>query len=282
MSETPLPDLPDFCWPVDTTCIPNWDAWEVEPDPEADPPVVGVPYYSDEDKARAISLAGQTMRLLTGFRIGGCPITVRPCKAGCSDPTWRTYPPGGGGVWQPVNMGGSWLNIACGCGSGGCACTTVQEVRLYGPASGIELVKIDGATLDPSAYRLDPGGRLVRTDGDVWPACQNMNEADTEAGTFSVTYSPGAAVDGLGAWAAGLLAAEYVEVCSTGKCKLPASVSQIVRNGVTMTLTPGAFPGGKTGLRAVDSYLESVNPNGLKAAPMAWSPDIARPRTIGG
>lgn len=273
MSETPLPDLPDACWAVDTTCIPNWDAVDPE-DPE-------LPYYSDADKARAISLAGQTMRLLTGYRIGGCPITVRPCKAGCSDPTWRTYPPGGGGVWQPVNMGGSWLNVACGCGGSGCSCTTVQEVRLYGQASAVTLVKIDGMTLDLTAYRLDPGGRLVRTDGQAWPACQDMNAPDTEPGTFSVTYSPGGVVDGLGAWAAGILAAEYVEVCATGKCNLPDTVSQIVRNGVTMTLTPGAFPDGKTGLRAVDSYLESVNPNGLKAAPMVWSPDIARPRTVG-
>lgn len=285
MSETPLPDLPDFCWPVDTSCVPNWDAWEVEPDPEADPPVEGVPFYTDAAKARAISLAGQSMRLLTGFRVGGCPIKVRPCRPGCSNPTWRTYPvPGGYGSgstpWQPVNLGGRWLNIGCGCGGGGCACSMIQEVILYGPASLITEVKIDGVVLDESAYRLDPGGRLVRTDGDGWPLCQNMNAADTEDGTWSVEYIPGAPVDGLGAWVAGILAGEYVEVCTTGKCRLPATVTQIVRQGVTMTIAPGAFPDGKTGIREVDSYIEAVNPNGLRAAPVVWSPDLARPRSM--
>lgn len=281
MSETPpedLPPLPDFCWPVDLSCVPDWNAWDVEPDPEADPPEAGVPLYSDADKARAVSLAGQTLRMLTAFRVGGCPITVRFASKRCSEQTWRTYVVGGAGSvpWTPVNIGGSWLNI--GCGHTSCGCTGLREVRLYGTASSVSEVKVDGVVLDASAYRLDPGGRLVRLDGEDWPLCQDLAAPDTEPGTWSVTYSPGAAVDGLGAYAAGVLAGEFVRACVGGDCRLPTNVTQITRSGVTMTLGLGAFPDGKTGIREVDLYVERWNPNGHKAPPLVWSPDLARPR----
>lgn len=276
------PELPEFCWPVDTSCVPDWDTWQVEPDPDADPPVEGVPTYTPEAKARAIALAGQSMRLLTGFRIGGCPITVRPCTAGCAERTNRPVAAGFGGStpWFPVSLGGRWLNIGCGHG-GGCGCSRIHEVRLYGPAGEVTEVKVDGVVLDPTAYRLDTGARLVRVDGQGWPLCQDMAAPDSEPGTWSVTYTPGLPVDGLGAWAAGLLAGELVKACDGGDCDLPPNVTQIVRNGVSLTLGVGAFPGNKTGIRAVDSWLEAVNPNGLVAPSYAWSPDIARPRTVG-
>lgn len=281
MSEM-VPDLPDFCWPVDTSCVPDWDAWEVPPDPEADPPVVGVPLYTAEQKARAVALAGQSLRLLTGFRVGGCPITVRPCGPGCSEQNWRTYPVGGPGStpWFPVNLGGTWLNVSCGC-AGGCDCTSLREVRLYGPASGVVEVKVDGSVLDPSDYRLDGGGVLVRTDGGTWPLCQNLSAPDTEPGTWSVTYTPGAPVDGLGAYAAGLLAGQYVRACTGGQCDLPSSVTRIVRQGVELTLGVGAFPEGKTGIREVDAWLEAVNPHALKAPSSVMSPDRRPPRVQG-
>lgn len=280
MSEM-VPDLPDYCWSADTTCVPDWDAWLIPPDPEADPPVEGVPLYSDEQKARAIALAGQSLRALTGYRIGGCPIVVRPCSGNCSEATWRTYPVEGGGgstPWFPVNLGGTWLNIGCGCGRD-CGCDGVRQIRLQGPVGVVETVKIDGATLDPSKYRLDPGGILVRTDGQGWPLCQNLSAADTEDGTWSVAYTPGAPVDGLGADACGLLAGEFVKACAGGDCSLPTNVVTVVRQGVTLGV--GAFPEGKTGIRMVDAWLENVNPHGLRSPSIAWSPDLARNRVQG-
>lgn len=278
MSEM-LPELPDFCWPVDTSCVADWDAWEVDPDPEAGEP--GVPRYTAEAKARAISLAGQTLRMLTGYRVGGCPVTVRPCSRGCREQTWRTYPAGGPGStpWFPVSLGGTWLNVSCGHGAP-CGCTGLREVRLDGPASVVLEVKVDGAVLDPTAYRLDRGGRLVRLDGGTWPLCQDLSLADDAAGTWSVTYLPGAQVDGLGAYVAGVLAGEYVRACTDGECRLPTGVQTIARQGVTMTLGVGAFPEGKTGIREVDAWIERWNPHGLRAPSQVYSPDLRRHRKM--
>jgi hypothetical protein len=287
MTIGPMPDLPDFCWPVDVSCVPDWDTWAVEPDPDADPPVVGVPLYSDADKDRAIALAGQTLRFLTGYRVGGCPTLVRPCRKTCGSRTWRTYDAawsGGSGAqvpWWPVDMGGTWLNIGCGCGGGGCSCTHVSEVRLYGPVGAVVEVKVDGEVLTPQIdYRVDPGGRLVRL-GAEWPLCQDLNLADTEEGTWSVSYTAGAPVDGLGAWVAGILAGEYVRACSGGECRLPTGVTQIIRDGVNMTIGAGVFPGNLTGIREVDAWVARWNPTGLRSPAVVWSPDRRGPRSMG-
>lgn len=273
----------DECWPVETSCVPDWDEQVPDTSEGADEDDT-VPKYSDDAKARAVALAGQTMRLLTAFRVGGCPVTVRPCRAGCSERTWRTYPVAGfsgSTPWFPVNLGGSWLNIGCG-HAGGCSCSLTHEVRLHGSPSVVTQVKIDGDVLPETSYRLDPGGRLVRLDGTGWPLCQNLDAPDTEEGTWSVSYVPGAPVDRTGAIAAGLLAGEYVKACTGGDCELPKTVTQIVRNGVQMTMAPGAFPNGKTGIQYVDAYLERWNPDGDRGPRSdVWSPDIARPRAVG-
>lgn len=270
----PLPAMPDHCWPVDLSCVKDWDEWEVEPDPEAVPPVVGVPLYSEHDKARAIALAGQTLRMLTGYRVGGCPITVRPCRTPPSNPTWRTYPVGG------VQSLGQWLAMSCGCTRTACGCTGSNEVQL-GTVGRVVMVMVDGMVLDPSAYLLVGRGTLVRTDGLPWPLTQDALLPDTEPGTWSVTYVPGAEVDGLGAAMAGVLAGEYVRACSDGgECRLPSGVKTIVRQGVTMELGVGAFPDGKTGIREVDAWIERWNPHGLVSPSLVMSPDVKRPRRV--
>lgn len=284
MSEQ-IPELPDYCWPVDTAELPGWDEIAVEADPDAEPPVLEVPVYSELTKARAISLAGQTMQLLTGFRVGGCPVTVRPCMRGCETRTWRAYPVrgySGSTPWWPVNLGGQWLNIGCGAHSDGCSCSRTSEVRLASATSEVTEVKVDGAVLDPIHYRLDPGGILVRLDGESWPLCQNLGAPDTEDGTWSITYVPGTPVDGLGAVAAGWLALEYAKALIGQDCALPTTVTQVVRLGVTMTLAPGSFPDGKTGIRIVDDYTARWNPYGHLGSPVAvYNLDLPSHRAVG-
>lgn len=274
---TSPPDLPDECWPADfTTIAAEWNALDED----------SLPVYTVEVKARAVALAGQTLRLLTGYRVGGCPITVRPCRRECNEREWHTYDVTGfpgSTPWWPVGLGGQWLPIGCGC-SGGCSCSRTSEVRLPNTAGQVTQVLIDGTPLDEgTGWRFDPGGRLYRVDGELWPLCQDLNAPDTEPGTWSVTYTPGAPVDGLGALACALLALAYAKALNgADDCGLPSNVVTVTRLGVQMTLAPGSFPEGRTGIRLVDDYITRWNPYGHLGTPMAvFSLDRPMPRPTG-
>lgn len=245
-------DYPTLCWPVDHGCCDNWND------------------YPPEVQNRADALAAQTMRMLTGYSVGGCPVTLRPCSISCASQAagWDWV----GSTFTPhINGLGQWVN-ACGC-SGGCGCVALSTVRLGGYGTVTE-VKVDGAVLPPTSYRVQNGSDLVRLDGGDWPACQDMALDDTQVGTFSVKIQRGAAVDGLGSYAAGVLACEYAKSCSGQKCRLPANATNVVRQGIAIDLTPGAFPSGLTGIREVDLVIQRYNPHGLKMPSMIWSPDV--------
>ncbi len=260
-----------------TLCVPetDWscaeDAWVEELPPEV--------------KARAEQLAWSTLQALTAYRLAICPITVRPCSQGCADAArnWEVAPItaagySAGGTFSPgLNLNGAWVN-SCGCRPGGCSCTTLSIARLVGPVGGVASVTLDGATLDPSAYRVDNSNQLVRTDGATWPICQDMSLPLTEPNTFGVTYYMGVAPDGLAKFAAGLLAVQFAKACTNGKCSLPPNVVSIARQGVQIEVSAGLFPGGATGIHAVDAFLFSINPNGLKVPTRVSSPDFNRPR----
>lgn len=245
----------DMCWPVN---------WEVCPSDV---------FATLTPEARLISevFAGQTLRMLTGYRVGGCSVTVRPCNRSCIPGSWLTAPDVGAlfaganggyfGMSPYVGAGGAWVN-ACGCAGDGCSCTRVQEVWL--PTSvgvgRIDEVTVDGVVLPASAYRIDNGNRLVRQDGEAWPTCQDMNAPLGQVDTWGVTYLDGNPVDGIGSYIAGLLAAEYAKACAGQDCALPTNVQTVTRQGITMNLDPEMFTGGVTGVRAVDSYIRIWNP----------------------
>lgn len=265
-----IPEYADTCWPVNTAVCPSFDTW---------PPEV---------QAQSISMAGAAMRMLTGFRVGGCPVTIRPCRKGCGGgQTWAEFPVSGPGTWpggwgssitNPTVINGNWWNITCGCGVDNCSCTTVCEVVLPGYAADVTVL-LDGVEVDDTAYRVDDGNRLVRTDGDCWPLCQDMNADVDQLGTFAVTYTPGIAVDGWGAYAAGVLACEFASAIGGDSCRLPPNVTQIVRLGVTITIGQQTFPGGMTGIREVDEYVSYWNPNRLTSPSVVYSPDVKYGRT---
>lgn len=244
-ADTPvLPALPTLCWPVDTSCCSDFDS------------------YSPDIRARAESLAASTMRMLTGYSVGGCPVLLRPCSISCVGASGGWYEQGG--TFRPyIDTLGRWVN-GCGCTYSSCSCSNLSTVYLGGFVSEVTEVKIDGVVLAPSAYRLYGGDRLVRTDGEAWPACQNMAEDDSATGTFSVAARYGAAVDGLGAYAAGILACEFAKACSGGKCRLPSGTTSVTRQGITMEITSDAFPDGLTGIREVDLVIQRYNPHRLK------------------
>lgn len=229
--------------------------------------------------------AAQTLRMLTGYRVGGCATTVRPCKRSCvpgtwlvAPETWGSYAGYSGYGYSPYVRDGQWYN-ACGCQSDNCSCTEVREVYLPGHAGRIDSVQVDGVVLDPTAYRVDNGNQLVRQDGLDWPVCQDMNLPDGQEGTFSVTYLDGNPVDALGAHVAGILAQEFARACVNAACALPDRVQSLTRQGISMQMQPDEteFPGGRTGVRFVDDWIQVWNPTASLPAGV-YSPDAPKAR----
>jgi len=225
---------------------------------------------------RATDLAWSTLRVLSGGRVGNCPVVVRPCLGPpCNACTqwWRQNLEGHGSGWIGVGISnGNWIN--CACGSPECSCERMCEIVMPGPVAGILQVAFDGVALPLDAFRVDNLHRIVRVDGACWPSCQNMNAPLTEPGTLGITYIPGIVPDSSGLWAAGVLACEFSKACSGLKCRLPASVTTISRQGVSMTMSQQLWEGGKTGIREVDAYLMAINPHAHLIPPMVWSPDV--------
>lgn len=259
----------DGCeWPLDPACF---DAdWE-----ELD----------STTKARAATLASQTLYRLSGYRVGGCPVTVRPCTGGCIDAFIPFYGPGYG-LRPGIDTVGNWVN-GCGC-QHGCSCTAMCEVVLPAPVGEVYEVRLDGAVVDPTTYRLD-GNRLVWVstddspdDGAVcpWPACQAMNKPDTAVGTFSVTYLNSYPPDQLAAYTCAVLAMEFAQACAGNSCRLPPGAVAVVRQGISFALPTGAFPTGTTGIREVDAWIALWNPGTIRQAPTVWSPDIRPTRVV--
>lgn len=252
-------------------CYPSTTDWSCAGDiGEMDPNV----------KERSEALAWFTLASLSGYNIATCPTMVRPCRYRCSPGAYYVAPASSTGSFSPRIENGQWLNAPCGCGMRDCSCTTVRQIRLPGVVGGIDNVKIDGAALDPSAYRVDNGNMLVRQDGDQWPLCQDMNLPAGETNTFTVSFFPGVGPNGLTNYAAGVLAFEYSKACSgDSACRLPAGVTAISRQGVSYEIKTGMFEGGQTGIPEVDAIIRIFNPNALKGPSLVMSPDTMDART---
>lgn len=256
-------------WPVDPGCLGS--LWE-----DLDPDV----------QERSLALASSTLRRLTAYRVGGCPVTVRPCSPAGFCASFVPFTGSFGMDWmQPgINGQGFWVN-SCGC-SGGCGCSVTAGVDLPGPVGRVDEVKVDGVILDEGDYEVR-WNRLfwIGTGPSPFPATQDLNLPDSLPGTFSITYLNAYPVDMLGAQAAAYLAVEFANACSpTKKCKLPRNVTEVVRNGVSFTIEAGLFPQGRTGLNLVDAFIELWNPDGRTQQTRVWTPQSRYARTtfIGG
>jgi hypothetical protein len=235
----------------------------------------------------AVSMATETLWALTGMRFGTCEITLRPCARECDNgafyddfgPPWQagwSYP-------QPALIGGLWFNLTCGSCHGGCSCNTVSEVLLPAPVNTIVEVLIDGTPMASGAYRVDNHRLLVRTDGGVWPRCNDLSLDDTEVGTWSVTATYGEALPDGASLAMGQLACEIAKAASGGDCKLPAGLQQLVRQGVTISYPDVGelFRQGRTGLYLVDMFVSTWNPYGLRQRSRVYSVDRPTVRRAG-
>lgn len=239
-------------WPMpEGQCLP--EDWETLP---------------AEHQERGRQLASRTMERLTGYQVGNCPVTVRIDRSSPRCTALYDALNVGSGV---VNWGGEWMN--CGCsGQTGTHC----EIELPGPVGRVDEVKADGVILEETDYEVQDGRYLVWTGETACPFPQG-NTGEVEV-TYVNAYLP--EPDGLFAMAT--LAYEFARACSGKACRLPSNVTSIVRQGISMTLTPGSFPGGRTGIQEVDAYLGQWNPNGVTIPSQVWSPDLPSHRVIGG
>lgn len=224
--------------------------------------------------------ASEVLYALSGRQYPGeCAETVRPCSGGSALPgfSWGrwSYP------WIPIKNGATWLNIgpACGCHVAyDCGCNGVNQVNLgRSDVTEVLSVNIDGTELNSSAWRLDEGRFLVRTDGNTWPCCQDLNKDIGETGTWYIELNYGAPVPSVGKQAASALALELVKACIGADCDLPQRVTNLVRQGVSMTLLdPQTFlTEGRTGLYLPDLFISTVNPHGLQRRATVWSPEVS-------
>lgn len=248
-------------------CYPAGTDWSCAYDEKALGEMWGAPDVAMKMR-RSEALAWSTLAALTADQVATCPIVVRPCATGCrNSDTYLTAPVGGVGLSPSINSSGVWVN-SCGCGNSECSCSAISEVILPGPVGDIVEVWLNGLELPETSYRVDNGTRLVRLDGDVWPACQDMTQDAHGVDAFSVTYYRGAAPDVVLLWVAGLLAVEWFKACTGDKsCRLPRGAQNVSRQGVSYEIQRSVFSEGTTGISEVDAVIARYNPYGLKMAP---------------
>lgn len=259
-------------WPDATEfCCPTWE--------EYDPAL----------QEQALSFATYVIWAATGRQYGLCQMTVRPCGRQCTNcPAgwfWDGY-----GTWTPYIWNGNWYNCYCGgSGPGGC-CTCEPDCQVYlpGPVHSIVSVQVDGASLAVSGdsgfnYFVLDQQWLVRTDtSECWPECANQNLAPGDPNAFEVTYLRGREVPEILGNAVGTYACEYAKACLGQACRLPSRVTNISRQGISISMVDfnEVLKHGLTGLWDVDQLIMTINPYGLKGQTRFYSPDAPQVRQI--
>lgn len=237
----------------------------------------------------AVQMATEILWAKSGMRYDQCSLSIRPCRRSCFGDGW----PFSGQWWEfgtsqsyptPAFFNGNWYNLTCGDCTDGCSCTRVEQILLPGPVTSITQVKVDGVVLPATSYRLDDWRKLLRIDGDIWPICNDLNLADTEIGTWSVTLVYGEPVPTMGGMAVGELAHQIILACLGDECcTLPYRVQQLARQGVTLTFPDIAdlMDANRIGLQFCDLFLDAANPYGLRSNSVVY--DLDSPRyTIAG
>lgn len=251
--------------------------WDIEVDPDCCP---GWEDLTAAQQARGITYATKIMWAATGRRYGLCEVIVRPCGNDRRCGECGSWTVGYGGWMRPYILDGLWRNCGCDCA---CDCKPRCQITLPGPVSSVTEVLIDGIVLATSNYRVDDNQYLVRTDGSCWPSCQDYNVDVPAAGTMQVKYLRGNPIPQDVLDAAATVACEFAKACAGVACRLPGRLSNITRQGVTVTFTDidQLLRRGLTGIVEVDQIIVADNPYMLKARPFFSSFDTdARLRTV--
>jgi hypothetical protein len=239
------------------------------------------------------------MWALTGRQYDGlCSATIRPshqscsCGGDCAAHQWGW--PAVGGFW---GYGGVlWLGSAglSGLTSGVRTLSCQPEIHLGYSARSVTSVKIDGAELDPTTWRLDPGGKLIRVQPDpngpalAWPCCQSPSAPPGAVGTFEVSFMYGEDPPQYVALASAVMGGEMAlgaNPATAGICRLPKHVQTLTRQGVTATFITDVtviLSKGFTGIPVVDQAIAAANPHHLFQPSRVVSPDVIPHRRMSG
>jgi len=279
-------------WAVDGPCQPWCDANDIWIN--CGSPTITTGAGSNEetvcvDMTPYAQMASWLLWELSGRKHSGrCVRTVRPCgDTPCGFQVLsRGYivPSVDYGGWGWGGWGWQWDH------NDGCGCVPLDRIDLAGyPVREILEVKIDGIVVpELHNWRLDKRRFLTRmadANGNAqrWPSCQRLDEADTEIGTFAVTYAYGQDAPLLGQFAAAQVGCEIYRASNGEDCQLPSGTVRVTRQGVTIDkmATLGWYrsstrsgPSAKwaTGLALVDAFLNGINPYGLTRRPMMMAP----------
>lgn len=210
---------------------------------------------------------------------GVCADTVRPLR--------RVYDIGmetGPFWWSTQDWRWVWTQYDYGRPperAGGCWALSEITLGAY-PLREIVEVRINGAVVDPTTYRIDDRRWLVRIDPDQfgWPTCQDLSlNSLTDLDTFQVSFLWGDPPPVMGRVAAQIFAIELTKGRSGNPCNLPDRIQSFNVPGATYQfLDPMLFlDQGRTGIYIVDEFLAAVNPAKLHRRPMVVSPDFGAP-----
>lgn len=136
----------------------------------------------------------------------------------------------------------------------------------------LDAVTVGGVSYTPSEVaRIDNQKWLTPiAEGDAlwpWPP-QNINKADGESDTWSITVTHGALPPAPVLHATSELACQLVKRVLGSDCELPSNATSVSDNGVSINL---AIPvGGKTGIPRIDTVLELYGAGRRRAR--IWDP----------
>jgi hypothetical protein len=211
---------------------------------------------------------------------GACTDVIRPIGAMVG----RGIAPSWSG--QQISATGAAATRVCGCSGEQFGCQTLSVVRLpLFPVISVTSVKVNGAVLDPTFYRVDDHRKLTFLPGDTapidgWPCCQRVDLAATEDDTFEVAYTYGKHPPMGGVVSAATLGCQLtLAVTNSGACALPKRIQTLTRQNVTATFmdtTADVRDGGWTGLPDVDGWVASIRFARANRAGAVYDPQ--RPR----
>jgi hypothetical protein len=148
------------------------------------------------------------------------------------------------------------------------------------PARSVDDVTIDGTTLDPSAYALVDHASLARIDGEPWPTCNDLTLADTEEGTWTVTFHHGLDLPPEAVPLVAQFAVELAKACRGVECGLGPGIRVVHRDGVDFEIVDAPLGEHSTGYGPLDQWIGLLHGGHVAEPPRLYNPMRRQRRNI--